>query len=213
MRVNPFFMPVIVIVILLGTVFAAQAAGLWSTSGRDTTDLAQMTPADLKGWMTLQQVMDGLNISQQELYALASIPASVPPTTALKDLEPLVPGFEVSALRDALEAKLGTSENVTPAPAAMTAVPTQTAAAPTPIPAATAAATTAAQALPADQIKGKMTLREVSTQCAVPLTDLLAALKLPADTDPNALIKDLVAQGKLAEVSAVQSAVAVLQKQ
>ena len=213
MRVNPFFMPVIVIVILLGTVFAAQAEGLWSTSGRDTTDLAQMTPADLKGWMTLQQVMDGLNISQQELYALASIPASVPPTTALKDLEPLVPGFEVSTLRDALTARLGTPENATPAPAAMTAIPTQTAAAPTPISAATAAATTAAQVLPADQIKGKMTLREVSEQCAVPLTDLLAALKLPADTDPNALIKDLVAQGKLAEISAVQQAVSALQKQ
>ncbi len=211
MRVNPFFMPIIVIVVLLGTVFAAQAAGFWSTSGRDTTNLAQMTPADIKGWMTLQQVMDGLNIAQEELYALASIPASVSPTTALKDLEPLVPGFEVSTLRDALTARLGSTGNA--APAASTVVPTQTAIAPPPMPAATAAATTSAQVLPADQIKGKMTLKEVSDQCAIALADLMSALKLPADTDPNVLIKDLVAQGKLAEVSAVQQAVTDLQKQ
>ncbi len=211
MRVNPFFMPIIVLVVLLGTVFAAQAAGFWSTSGRDTTDLAQMTPADIKGWMTLQQVMDGLNIPQQELYALASISMSVPPTTALKDLEPLVPGFEVSALRDALTARLGSSANATPA--ATTAGPTPTTVAPTTVLASSPAATALAQVLPADQIKGKMTLQEVSTQCAVPLVDLLSALKLPVDTDPNALIKDLVAQGTLDEVSTVQQAVVDLQKQ
>ncbi len=91
MRVNPFFMPVIVIVVLLGTVFVAQAAGIWSTSGRDTVDLGQMTPADIKGWMTLQQVMDGVGISQSDLYALAGIPANIPPTTVLKDLEPVLP--------------------------------------------------------------------------------------------------------------------------
>ena len=107
MRVNPFFMPVIVIVVLLGTVFVAQAAGIWSTSGRDTVDLGQMTPADIKGWMTLQQVMDGVGISQSDLYALAGIPANLPPTTVLKDLEPLIPGFEISTLRDALTARLG----------------------------------------------------------------------------------------------------------
>ncbi len=209
MRVNPFFMPIIVMVVLLGTVFAAQAAGLWTTSGRTTTDLAQMTPADIKGWMTLQQVMDGLNISQQDLYALASIPANVPLTTALKDLEPLVPGFEVSTLRDALTARRGSSADAIPA--ASTAIATQTAAALTTE--ATAAATTSAQVLPADQIKGKMTLKDVSEQCAVSLPELLSSLKLSADTDPNVLIKDLVAQGKSAEVSAVQQAVADFQKQ
>ena len=41
------------------------------------------------------------------------------------------------------------------------------------------------QILPADQIKGRMTLREVSDQCAVDLDALLAALNLPQDTDPD----------------------------
>jgi len=217
MRVNPYFMPVIVIVALLGTVFAAQAAGLWSTSSRTTANLTQMTPADLKGWMTLQQVMDGLSISQSDLYTLAGLPDTISPTTALKDLEALVPGFETSALRDALTARLSAPGHVTPIPAVgADAVNTPVPLTPTATIGKGDTAEPTAQAdgqiLPADQIKGKMTLREVSVQCAVPLDTLFAASKLPADTDPDAAIKDLVAQGKLAEVATIQEAVSVLQK-
>ncbi len=104
MRVNRFLMPVIVIAALLGTTLIAQAAGFWSTSGRDSTDLVNMSAADIKGWMTLQQVMDGLQLSQDELYAAGNIPLDVPASTALKDLEPLVPDFSVAALREALSA-------------------------------------------------------------------------------------------------------------
>ncbi len=68
------------------------------------------------------------------------------------------------------------------------------------------------QVLPADQIKGRMTLREVSEQCAVPLDQLLAALNLPSDTDPNVAIKDLISQGTLSDVTVVKDAVAKLQQ-
>src|SRR5512141_2621447 len=102
MRVNRFLMPIIVIVSLLGTTLIAQAAGFWSTSGRTSVDLETMTAADLKGWMTLQQIMDGLNISKEELYALGEIPLDIPTESALKDLEGIVPDFEISTLREKL---------------------------------------------------------------------------------------------------------------
>lgn len=102
MKVNPFLAPAVVIVTLVGFVFGAQATGLWSTSGRTAVDLQQMAPADLKGWMTLQQVSDGVGIPHDELYALAGVPEDVPANTALKELEQLAPGFEVSLLREAL---------------------------------------------------------------------------------------------------------------
>jgi hypothetical protein len=65
--------------------------------------------------------------------------------------------------------------------------------------------------LPADQIKGRMTLREVSEQCAVDLDALRTALKLPQDTDPDTQIKALIEEGDLDEVTQVQEAVAALQ--
>lgn len=215
MRLNPFFLPVLAIGALLGTVWAAQALGQWSISGRADVDLEQLTPADLKGWMTLQQVMDGLTISQTDLYALMAIPAEIPPETALKDLEPLVPDFEIVTLRDKLAAwQAGgpASEAPLPVPPSPTPLPAVTA---TPAPAALHAGTgptplPAGQVLPADQIKGRLTLAEVSAQCAVPLDQLLQALQLPAETDPALPVKDLIAQGRVADLAAVQAAVAAL---
>ncbi len=102
MRVNPFLLPILVIVALLGSALIAQAGGFWSTSGRTAIDPATMTADDLKGWMTLQQVMDGLQISQEQLYTAGNIPLDVPTTTALKDLESIVPDFSVSGLREAV---------------------------------------------------------------------------------------------------------------
>jgi len=226
MRVNRFLMPLIVIVALLGTTLIAQAAGFWSTSGRTSIDPESMTAADIKGWMTLQQVLDGLNISKEALYAVGGIPLDIPTETALKDLEGIVPDFEISTLRDKLAAPanpiapLAPSEatplpepTATPQPMS-TPVHTQpitgthsgdgTGLGPTPLP--------PGQVLPADQIKGRMTLREVSEQCAVPLDQLLSALNLPANTDPNVAIKDLTSQGTLSEVTVVKDAVAKLQQ-
>lgn len=109
MKVNPFLAPLVVVIALLGAVTLAQASGIWNTSGRTAIDVKQMTVTDVKGWMTLQQVMDGLNVSQTELYPLAGIPADVPSSTALKDLEKIVPGFEVSALREKLATVIPTA--------------------------------------------------------------------------------------------------------
>jgi hypothetical protein len=226
MRVNRFLMPIIVIAALLGTTLIAQAAGFWSTSGRDAIDQDGMTAADVKGWMTLQQVMDGLKISKEELYAVGGIPLDVPTGTALKDLEGSVPDFEISALREKLAAPATPIEPLAPIEPAPLPHPTAT-----PLPASTPARTQpitgthsgdgaglgptplpSGQILAAEQIKGRLTLREVSDQCAVPLDQLLAALNLPSATDPNLAIKDLISQGKLGEVTVVKDAVARLQK-
>ncbi len=218
MRINPFFMPILLIVALLGTTFTAQALGIWSTSGRDAVDVTKLTPADLKGWMTLQQIIDGLPISQAELYQIGGIPANTSPTTALKDMESII---SVTTLREKLTAYSAGTSPTTNAIAPVAATPTPQA---TAIPGATATAKAASgethatptslpagSILPADQIKGKNTLKEISEQCVVPLDKLLAALKLDPKTDPNIAIKDLVTQGKITEVTDVQKVVATLQ--
>jgi hypothetical protein len=230
MRVNRFLMPIIVIVALLGTTFIAQAAGFWSTSGKDSIDLENMTAADIKGWMTLQQVMDGLKVSKENLYAVGGIPLDVPPDTALKELEGVVPAFEISTLREKLAAPARSAPIEPAAPIEPTLVPLLTA---TPVvPAAHVQPPTSVitgthsgdgtgigptplppgQVLPAEQIKGRMTLREVADQCAVPLDQLLAALNLPPNTNANVALKDLINAGTLVEVTAVKDAVAKLQK-
>ena len=227
MRVNPIFVPLLFVFVLFGSVFGSQQLGLWSVTGRTAVNVANMTAADLKGWMTLTDVMTGINISKLELYDLMKIPADVPETAALKDLEKLVPGFETSTLRDALTARAASA----PAPAAP-AQPAPTAVAPTPVAPAiqptvritgtgalsathatddgtrpTPTALPPGVTLTVDQIKGSSTLRQVSEQTGVPLGAILEALKLPADMGVDAALKDLISAGKLTEVTQVRDAV------
>ncbi len=218
MSVNRLLMPIMAITILLGTVFGSQLLGLWSISGRTSVNMNELAPEDIKGWMTLQQVADGLGLSIEEVYQVGGIPAEVSPDSALKDLEDIV---EVSTLRETLADYLSGGPTLEPAVDVTPAAPvevTPTAAAPEATPAAphTGDGTgptplPEGQILPADQIKGRMTLREVSDQCAVDLDALRAALGLPADTDPDTQLKTLIEQGSLDEVTQVQEAVAALQ--
>ncbi len=219
MRINPFLIPVIFVALLLGTVYTAQQLGIWSTSGRTSVNLERFNPDDIKGWMTLQQISDGVGIPLKDVYQRANIPPDTPADTAVKDLEGILAGFETSALREALTLEAQPAIEPTAMPTVEpTALPQMVATqkvtgthmmnglpvTPTPLP--------AGQMLPAAEIKGRMTIREVSVSCAVPLEALLDALKLPA-AKADIAIKDLIAAGDLSDVTLVRDAASNLQSQ
>lgn len=244
MTVNKHLMPIIAVIALVATIGVTRLTGDWIVSGKQIP-LGAMTAADIKGWMTLENVSDGLQIPLPDLYKLAGIPAGadIPPTTAMKDLEGLVEGFETTLLRDAAAAYLagGAAPTEIPTePPAITPIPEVKAptaavatATPAPLQPAALAATEmphtpqgtgtgegtgagptplpAGQVLPADEIKGRMTLQEIADQCAVPLDKLLEALKLPADTSPATQVKTLVDEGQIPEIQNIRDAVKELQ--
>jgi hypothetical protein len=161
---------------------------------------------------------------------------SVTPDTAMKDLEGVLPGFETSALREAAAAHLAGEQPAAvaappveepPAPPPVTEQPpvaptvTEQPALATPVPAETAhvpqgdggegtrptsTPLPAGEVLPPDEIKGRMTLQEVASATGVPLDKLLAALKMPPDTNPGTLLKELVSGGSVVEVQPVRDA-------
>lgn len=111
----PTVLPLVLALLLAaGAVVGAQATGFWSTSGRQVsatgtstaeekdTSTAPTAIEDVKGWMTLDQVVRGgfPGVTEASLRARFEIPADVPLSTALKDLAESVPGFEVTALRE-----------------------------------------------------------------------------------------------------------------
>ena len=216
MRLNPFFMPALSITLLFGTVFGAQAAGVWSTSGRDTSSLDALTPADVKGWMTLQQISDGIPIPLDELYALVEIPGDIPAETALKDLEGVVPDFEVTVLRERLTTWQGGGAPADRLPTVAPTTPPLEPPTPSPAPTAVPTHSPAQQpatpaAAPACDIRGKMTLQDVSAGCGVALERLVEASGLPAGTSSEAVVKDLISQGLLPDLATLKAAVATLQ--
>lgn len=109
LKVNKYLVPVLVVLTLLGSVWVAKAAGAWQTSGRDQIlmdESGQPDPAGIKGWMTLATIAETYGVPLHVLYAMIGADETIPPDTELKELEQLVPGTEVWALREDVAAYL-----------------------------------------------------------------------------------------------------------
>jgi hypothetical protein len=101
-QVNKYLLPVLVVVTLLGSVWVAKAAGIWQTSGRGQILLDESgrpDPAGIKGWMTLATISETYGVPLDVLYVMIGAGPEVSPETEIKELERLVPGTEVWALR------------------------------------------------------------------------------------------------------------------
>lgn len=103
-RVSGLAYAALVLLLFFGTIQIAQQAGLWSVSGKYTPEgkpvqLTGADPAEVKGWMTIQAVLDAYHVDKNALYVEFAIPADVPPSAALKELEEVAPDFSVTALR------------------------------------------------------------------------------------------------------------------
>ena len=218
-RVNKYLVPVLAVVTLLGSVWVAKAAGVWQTSGRDQVLLdesGQADPQGIRGWMTLNDVSETYGVALEALYCMIGASPDIAPDTALKDLEKLVPGMEVWAVRAGVAAYQDGSWTPEAGHCEDEAIeePPQPAVAPMPWPALPGAEHAPQGAgesrgegfgegfsLPQDgsrlagaEIKGRMTMQEVLDRCQVPLETLVAELGLPDDVDTRVWMRDLANQ-------------------
>ncbi len=102
MRINPIVYGFVVLVVFLVTILGFQAAGIWSVSGKVTSDGGAVQPSatdvnTIKGWMTLEQITTTYKVPLDDLLAQFDLPADTPATTAIKDLESDL--FSVTNLR------------------------------------------------------------------------------------------------------------------
>jgi len=96
--------PIVFIAVMLGGVGVAQLTGMWITSGKQVVAAGQLTADDVKGSMSLQVAADGLGVTVDDLVTLIEPPdrTALSATTLFKDIEALVPGFELTTFRDRL---------------------------------------------------------------------------------------------------------------
>jgi len=134
MRIHPFVYGVLILTVFFGIVLGFQAAGVWSTTGKVTSDGRQVQPSTdnvdtIKGWMTLEQISTAYHVSIDEILTQFGLPTGTLPSTALKDLE--TDTFSVDDLRTWLDIKLQskTVPVVSPDLVSPEAAPTQPAAA------------------------------------------------------------------------------------
>ena len=188
--------PIATVAILFGSVGVATATGGWVTSGKQViTATTQLTVDDFKGWMTLQQAADGVGVDVATLIALVGAPAgvTVTPATAFKDLETLVPGFELGDFKEQVRALVGG----VPAPSATpgaTSIASPTTLGPSRQPSASGTRTgtpTGTGTGATQSITGQMTIRQVAEAYKLDPATLAREAGLPATISLDAALKDL----------------------
>jgi hypothetical protein len=111
-KVNHYVYGVMVLVIFMGVIIGAQLLGVWNTSGKVDSSGNPVTvtgkdPAEIKGWMVLQDIATAYNVPVEEIYAAFKLPADTPPNTAIKDLEGKGENFSTTNLKTWLAKRLG----------------------------------------------------------------------------------------------------------
>lgn len=97
--------------LILALVAGSIGLGWYSTSGRVDSDgravtlTAASSSEDIKGWMTIAQVLDAYAIPKDLFYATFGIPAGVATDATLGPLGEEVPGFELEQVRTWLDAR------------------------------------------------------------------------------------------------------------
>lgn len=217
-----WLMPILSLALFFGAIGVAQAAGWWVTSGREVAAAGQMTVDDLKGWMTVQEAADGLGLPATDLVALVGAPkdSGVSADTAFKDLEGLVPGFELTTFRETVQAHLderaGKAAAVTtkPVPTAATTAPTGPSAAPSTHLPTTQVPTGTPTSTPSDTsesgVRGSMTIREVAEANGIAIDRLLVESGLPADLEPDTVLREIQNEVPEFEIQTMRDAIARL---
>lgn len=80
---------------------SGSGAGQGAESGERVAPTAGAVPEDVKGWMTVQQVLDAFPVTKAALYQRFGIPAATPTATTLSTLKETgdLSGFDIPALR------------------------------------------------------------------------------------------------------------------
>ncbi len=107
MRVSKYVMPIVLIMAMVAVALVAQATGAWQVTGSTTviptTTGGRPDPEAIKGKMTLDDIITTYGVPKDDLYAGAKLPTDFPMSKQAKEIESVISGFELDALREAVK--------------------------------------------------------------------------------------------------------------
>ena len=98
--VKPAFVFISVFVLFFGGIGITKFIGIYEVTPAPITSETKLTPEEIKGYMTLEELSNGLKIDLDEVYKKLELPTSIPKETKLKDIKNTIPDFEVEGARE-----------------------------------------------------------------------------------------------------------------
>lgn len=102
-NVKPLILIILVISIFFGGIGISKIFNIYELTPPPVTASTTLTPEEIRGYMTIEDVSIGLKMDVKEIYEKLNIPTHIPKNTKLKDIKNFIPNFEVETAREILK--------------------------------------------------------------------------------------------------------------
>lgn len=161
--VTPFLSLALVILLFFGSIFAAQAAGVY-TLLPEQLNAGEIIPyEEIKGYMSIREAAQATDTEIHAFYQKFGIPETMPAETMMKAISETIPDFDF----DAVKASLAES------------------------PSDTDPAAPAVSSVNVEAVKGSMTIRDAAAAVSMNAADFYALFKIPESIPPETLMRDI----------------------
>lgn len=100
--VKPLVVLALVLVLFFGSIFAFQAAGIYTLLPKQLQAGETIPVAEIKGYMTIKDSSEATHTELKEFYTKFKIPENVPEETMMKEISKVAPGYDWDQVKESL---------------------------------------------------------------------------------------------------------------
>lgn len=102
---KPLPVMVLLIALFFGSIYAAQAAGVYTITPGTLKAGDIIEYAEIKGYMSIEEAAAASNTELREFYDIFKIPSNVPAQTKMKEISEVSPGYDFDNAKDSLKSE------------------------------------------------------------------------------------------------------------
>ena len=163
-KMKPLTIIVLVMVVFFGSIFAAQALGLYQLKPAELKVGESINYDEVKGYMSIKEAAVATKTDLKVFYEKFKIPENVPETTQMKGISGVAEGYDLDQAKEALAMTRGEAEPVSSEPQ---------------------------NTVNLDGIKGSMTITDAAKTVKLDIKEFYKLFKLPDNVPPNTYMKDI----------------------
>lgn len=162
--VTPFLSILLVVILFFGSIFAAQAAGVY-TMLPEQLKIGDVIPySEIKGYMSIQDAAAAVNSDLHAFYKKFGIPETVPETTLMKAISETVPGFDFDGMKATLSEASGNDG---------------------------ALSASTAPRVNVEAVTGSMTIRDAASAVSLTLSEFYKLFNIPDNIPEETVMRDI----------------------
>ena len=161
---KPFTIIVLVMVVFFGSIFAAQALGLYQLTPAELKAGESINYDEVKGYMSIKEAAEATKTDLKVFYEKFKIPENVPETTKMKEISQVAEGYDLDQAKAALAETTGEVKPVSSEPK---------------------------NTVNLEGIKGSMTITDAAKTVKLDIKEFYKLFKLPDNVPPNTYMKDI----------------------